>query len=401
MVTKKEKMKKIKQTISAIILSLLITVPSFGQAIDQNRMDRDLKIAESILRTLSNSDKNNRLFTTQLEGNYVPGYGVILSYPNNTLNIRTSRNGRSEIIVYPSSKRTTNNVIQSNESDSYSYSFSTADDEDSKKNKIKEKIIVEQESKWMEKSKELFEEHASIFLVDYADLIGQLNASDKIMINLKGLKNNMLFFDNNAIKSQPSTGRTAEILKSDLTTYKQGKSTREAAIKKIKFTSSTKEDKVERDLELFGSIFAKLYGSDFSSTYYTTSHNVSYERLENFGAIFNMRVYSSSNNNGLHSIRTTRENGLTQEERNRKVSGMYPEFERSLKENILNYGRTIKSLLPNEILMFKIRLTECKACEMPKSIEVSVKASILGDYGSGKIDMDRAISAITINKVSN
>ncbi len=404
-----------KQTIYGLVLVLLIAGSAYGQAIDQKRMERDLEIAENILQTLSNSDGNRSFFSShQTESSYIPDFGVILSFPSNaSFNVRKSKNG---LIVYPSSQGTV--VVppappgkEKSHSYSYSYSYSTddCDDDDDDddhyhdKKKIKEEVKKGQKE-WAEKSEETFKEQATAFLVDYADLIGQLKPTDKIMITTKSKHSNVFFLESNVVNrvnTNQSTGRTAEILKSNLIAYKQGKSSRDATIKKIKFSTSVKDVKLERDLELFGSIFAKLYDSDLSTTYYTSSHRVNYERLENFGAIYNMRVYSSSQDNGLHIIRTTRERGLTQEERDKKVNAMYPEFEQSVKENILDYGRTIKSLKPNEMLMFKIRLTECERCEMPRSIEVSVKANVLSDYGSGKLSRDKAMGAITIKKTSN
>ncbi len=413
-VTKLETMKKMKQTIYGLVLVLLIAGSSYGQAIDQKRMERDLKIAKNILETLSNNDENRLgFFGHQTEGSYIPNFGVILSFPSNTsFNIHKSK---INLIAYPSLEG--NTVAPpappggKTKSHTYSYVYSTDSDDDCDncpdkeeiKEEIKEKIKQGQEE-WAVESEETFKEQATAFLVDYANLIGQLKPTDKIMITTKSKNSHVFFLESNMVnrlKNKQSTARSAEILKSDLIAYKQGKASREATIKKIKFSTSTKDVKLERDLELFGSIFAKLYDSDLSTTYYTSSHRVSYERLENFGAIYNMRVYSSSQDNGFHTIRTTRERGLTQEERNKKVNAMYPEFEQSVKENILDYGRTIKSLKSNEILMFKIRLTECNGCEMPRSIEVSIKASVLSDYGSGKLSRDKAIGAITVKKTSN
>lgn len=389
---------------------MVIAGSAFGQSIDQKRMDRDLEIAENILQTLSNSDGNKFYSSHSTESSYIPDFGVIFSYPSNNFSLRTLdiKGGRNREYII-SGNATGRNVIvsPSSDGDTYSYSYTTTDHHDDDddcddcpdKKDLKEKLKKGQEE-WAKKSEDMFKEQTTAFLVDYADLIGQLKPSDKIMITSKTKNNNVLWIDDSDKKRQ-STGRTAEILKSDLIAYKQGKSSREATIGKIKFASTVKDEKVERDLELFGSIFAKLYDSDLSNTYYSSSHRINYERLDNFGAIYNMRVYSSSQDNGRHTIRTTRESGLTQEERNQKVNAMYPEFERSIKENILDYGRTIKSLKPNEMLMFKIRLTECKGCEMPRSIEVSVKASTLSEYGFGKITKDKAMESITIKKSGN
>jgi hypothetical protein len=413
-------MKKMKQKFYTLAIALFLTGYSFGQTIDQKRMDRDLKIAENILQTLSNHEGYRLYSSNNRESSYIPDYGVIFSLPGNRFNVRNYKGNNRGYIM---SGATSGNVVVAPSSDggTYSYSYSTIRDHDDDcedcpdkketketKDKIKEKVIKEHED-WVKKSEETFKEQSTAFLVDYADLIGQLKPTDKIMISSKSKSNDVrwvgegvdVWVGGDNSRNNQSTGRTAEIAKSDLIAYKKGNISREATIKKIKFSTSVKDEKVERDLELFGSIFAKLFDSDLSSTYYTSSSRINYERMDNFGAIYNMRVYSSSSDNGRHTIRTTRESGLTQEERDSKVNAMYPEFERSVKENLLDYGRTIKSLKPTEMLMFKIRLTTCEDCEMPRSIEVSVRANILTDYGLGKTSKENAMKAITVKKTPN
>lgn len=368
-------MRTIRRTIYSLGLAILIAGSAHGQGIDQERMDRDLKIAENILGTLSN-DRN--LFSGRnIESNYVPDYGVIFSLPQSAIVFTTKGNGGVSVI-----------------SSGSSYSYVVADAPDSDDDEVSQASAEEQADAYDEKVKE----QMTLFLVDYADLIGQLKPTDRIMVNLKNSRNQVWVSGDRV--NEKNMGKTAEILKGDLIAYKSGKATRQQTIGKIKFTEVN--TKMEKDLELFSSIFSRLYEPDMSNTYYASSRNINYERMENLGAIFSMRVYSSSSDdNGRHTIRTTGERGLTQEERNEKVNAMYPEFETSLKQNVIDYGRTIKSLKPSELLIIRVRLTECKGCEMPKSIELSVKASVLSDFDGGKISRDKAMDAISIKKEGN
>lgn len=356
---------------------MTLAMQSVGQ-IDQERMDRDLTIAENILATLSNSNNRNLFSSSRnIESTYIPDYGVIFSLPQNSL-------------VYTSRSREGVSII-SQSGDSYSYAIGSNHNDRSEKE--------EKEREELEKAVEdQLKENMTIFLVDYADLIGQLKGSDRIMVNVKS-SSNQIWVSNSNLRKQ-SNGRTAEILKSDLAAYKSGKSSRDETIGKINFKINDEASK-SRDLELFSSIFGRLYEADMSSTYYSSNRSIYYERLDNLGAIFSMKVYSSSEDNGRHTIRTTGESGLTRAERDDKVNDMYPEFEKSLKENMLDYGRTIKSLKPTEMLIFKVNLTECKQCEMPRAIEVSIKASTLADYDSGKTNKANALSAIKVKKISN
>lgn len=368
-------MKTLRRTIYSLGLAMIIAGSTFGQTIDQERMDRDLKIAENILGTLSNSERG--FFSSRsVESNYVPDYGVIFSLPQSSL-------------VYTSTSKKGVVVSENNSSSGYTYVISDSDSGNNKgvnAEELKEEIDTQ------------LKEQMTLFLVDYADLIGQLKSADRIMINVKNNRNHVWLSNDNV--TEKNMGKTAEIAKSDLIAYKSGKATRDATIGKIKFTEVN--DKMEKDLELFSSIFSRLYEPDMSSTYYASSRNINYERLDNLGAIFSMRVYSSSSdNNGKHTIRTTGERGLTQDERDAKVNEMYPEFEKNMRQNIIDYGRTIKSLKPSEMLIIKVRLTECDDCSMPKSIELSVKGSVLSDFDSGKLSRDKAMAAISIKKTKN
>jgi len=80
------------------------------------------------------------------------------------------------------------------------------------------------------------------------------------------------------------------------------------------------------------------------------------------------------------------------------VKELYPEFEKSIKEDMLEYGRTIKSLKDDENLIIEINLTQCRRCGIPSTLELSIKNSALKDYSSGKITKDAALAKIMVKK---
>jgi hypothetical protein len=92
---------------------------------------------------------------------------------------------------------------------------------------------------------------------------------------------------------------------------------------------------------------------------------------------------------------------LDEETRNKKVIELYPRFEQELKDNILEYGRTLKSLKDEEVLVFNVILTKCRECKIPSTLELSIKSSILRDFGTGKMDKTTALSKFTIKKGPN
>src|SRR5262249_36404685 len=128
---------------------------------------------------------------------------------------------------------------------------------------------------------------------------------------------------------------------------------------------------------LLSSIFARLYRYDLSKTYFT-GDNVSYERLKDFGAIYYMQVYGSSERDYQRFVMPTI--GLDDvdlETRNKKVGELYPKFEKEFKENILEYGKTVKSLGDEEVLVFQVTITRCKGCGIPSTLETTIKGADL------------------------
>lgn len=378
---------KLNRHIQLIVaLMLLSATCTFGQGYDEQRMDRDLKIAANILTTLSSGEDGSFRFYNKVEGNYIPDYGVIFSLPKTSVVYGTVGRGRT---LYT----TGSSVVVYGEDDE--------DDEDARK---KEAKVQQQKQELMELKEKAEKQTRQVmidFLADYADLIGQLKPTDRVVVQSQGRNERIyaetIFVDGQKTKRAGNSGLSAQVLKSDISAYKEGKLSRDAFEKKIEFTTGEDEE-VAKDIRLFSSIFARLYEPDISTTYYTSSRTIGYTQLANFGITFNMKVYSSSSDNGLHTIRTTGESGLTQDERNVKVNAMYPDFKESFKENLLDYGRTIKSIKPDEMIVFKVALTECKGCDMPEKIEVTVKGSTLKDYDAGKLSRDKAMAMITVKE---
>jgi len=360
----------------ALMLLALTSFSAMAQGIDEERMARDLKIAENILGTLSNQE-NRLLGRDNIESNYVPDYGVVFSIPLKTIYFKSSEKG--SYVYSAGNARITiidrdDDEVDGGSDKGFEFKMDTEDLIDTLQEDTREQMIT--------------------FLADYADLIGQLKPSDRVVIQTKN-RQDVFFYDTRG-NSTLSGGLSAQVLKSEISAHKQGKLSREKFIEKILFTEGS--EKVEKDIELFSTIFSRLYEPDLSSTYYLASRRIGYTSLKNMGVTFNMRFYSSSSDRGFHTIRTTGESGLSQAERDAKIDAMYPEFEKSFKENILDYGRTIKSMEPNESLIFKVKLTECNSCEMPGEIEVAVKMKTLRDYDKGALSRDKALNQITIKR---
>lgn len=418
----------------AVVLGTQIAT---AQSADETRMKRDVEIAENVLSTLIKQEFSKRdFFPIEVRGSYRAGYGVTFTVPTDML----------VPMVWGSDDR--NIMVLDGTPGVYSYSFSTAPEaeelavlerevtEKEKDKAEKEMAKADKEMKSAKKEMEKAEKSERVarteseykrgaaagvrvtrssrsgnrdsllavsnakiiqaaknFIADYGDMLSQLKADEKIVITNQG-DNQRWFYGQTTKRSILAV----EASKGDLTQLRQGKITRDQLIAKIKVTNTESSGKMEPDLELLTSIFNRLYRSDLSSNFFVNG-NAYYERLTDYGAIVYMQVYSSNQvEGGKWDMPTVDLRDVDQATRDKKVKELYPGFESELKENILEYGRTLKSLKDNEQLVFNVTLTKCKGCGIPSDIEVSVQNSVLKDYSSGKLEKNSALGKMTVKK---
>jgi hypothetical protein len=246
-------------------------------------------------------------------------------------------------------------------------------------------------------------EAAKNFIADYGDLLTQLQPNEKIVVTNKGEGNAFpkVWMGGSFERTQKQNLVNVEGTKSDVNQFRQGKITRDQLLAKLRVVNSEISDELQPDLELLSSILNRLYSRDLSKTFFS-DENIYYERLKDFGALYHMQVYASNQvdgfNEDIYDMPTLRLRDVDQETRDKKVKELYPEFEKSIKEDMLEYGRTVKSLKDDETLMFEINLTRCRNCKIPSTLELAIKSSALKDYSSGKITKDTALAKITVKK---
>jgi hypothetical protein len=380
-------MKKMIRMASAGVMMCLIAFSGFAQKIDNERLKRDIAVAENVLSTLlrqATTTGRTAYYFGEVKGNYMTGYGVIFNVPFNEWSFiagdatTINRNGQGYVITWDSQPRVA--VARGN------------NNQEEKETRLKTLSEASVDS-LRTVAKNNYLEAMKTFLADYGDMISQLGPNEKIMVTNRGNSNNWEY----GVRRQ-RTMLSAEISKADLTLFKQGKLNREQVLSKIKVVNTESAEEVEKDLELLASILGRLYRSDLSKSYYQDG-NLYYERLSNYGVIYYMQVYSSSRDaDDTHIMPTLNLRDLSQEERDEKVKEMYPAFEKDLRENLLEYGRTIRSLKPEEMIMVQVILTKCEGCKIPATLELTVKAGVLQDYTAGKISKDVALAAITSKK---
>lgn len=398
---------KVKTRILIIVMmaAVLAAQVSFAQKIDEERMQRDIAVAENVLSTLIKQQFGNQrtFFPLEIRGNYQAGYGVTFALPADftTPIAFISPPGVNDVVIWGNPPSPSN----------FSYYYDDKDDKEGTKivnektMRLKERTTADRNRVNMDSVRDAYNqrviEASKTFLLDYADMIAQLQPGEKVIISNQGNQPRQWvarYFD-----APQRTHLSIEAVKSDLTQFRQGKITRDQALAKIKVVNTQTVNEVEADLELFSSILGRLYGQDLSKTYFI-GDQIYFERLKDFGAIYYMQVYSGIERGEFtnrYYMPTLGLEDVDLETKNKKVKELYPRFEKELKENILEYGRTIKSLNDDESLVIQVAMTKCKGCNIPSSLELTVKGSVLKDFNAGKIDQHAAANKIAVKKGAN
>lgn len=450
-----------KRVINFLIVGLiLVSATLFAQKPTEERMKRDIAVMETALSEMIKQELNQRnFFFMDVKGNYVSGYGVTFTVPTSMIsNVWSTGSGYVMSVDGNVSLGSVAFASPNHDSDleiteKEAREAKAAMKNDKNKNVQKERDKAEQdaqvarnkadratqEAREAEREATLYGiqsrngvngyystgnnrkrfntdslnavsnakiiEAAKTFITDYGDMLSQLAPNERIIVTNRGSNENNVWL--NGAKAKRSL-LSVEATKSDLTQFRQGSITRDQFIKKMKVVNTVTSEKTEPDMELLASIFNRLYREDLSRTYYMQG-GAYYERLNDFGVILHMQVVSSLSNGDYYTpakdvrlaMPTLGLTNLTQEERDKKVKELYPVFESELKENILDYGRTLKSLNDNEQLIVDVSMTKCTGCGIPASLELAVKASVLKDYSAGKLDKSAALSKIEVKKGPN
>jgi hypothetical protein len=280
----------------------------------------------------------------------------------------------------------------------------------------------------LEASMQHTEQAVITFLADYADLIGQLKPTDHILVKQESPFGEDVYIagwdegddvwvvpdvdvdvdvdeddwgGSSGISSpaKKGSGFSAEVSKKVVTDYKTGKINFDTFKEKVNIKRAEPEIK-SPDLDMFANIFKQYYSPKMSKTFFTES-KPRYQVLDNFGVIYTIRTYSSYIDGKYYNMPVLARERVSSEERKAAIEELYPKFENDIKAFIIDYGRTIRSLEDKDMLLLKIYMTKCEDCAIPKSIDVSVKISVLKQFDQQKLSRDKALAAIEIKKNFN
>jgi len=386
--------------ITTILISgaLLISTAIRAQ-VDDVKMTKDLRVASKVLETLTQGDDHLMMYSDNVEGNYIEGYGVIFGIGGGysvfmkqkgkyAYSIRTGSG--SGVVVSP---QIDTEVAAKAEAAEKAEIEARAEADHARSRSISGGVFTEENGAGEDEAEIDFEKIMLEFLVDYSQMINQLKPTDKILVSTK--KSDYMYVSPQTVSVSEGEGHgiTAELLKKDHNDYMSGKINRKQLITKIKINKHDGSTLRSKDLDLFSSMLKTIYDPSYTDTYFI-SWKPDYERIKGVGAIYSFKVYSSYDDNGLYRMPGIDKAGLSAVERNKNVEELYPVFVESMKENIIQYGRTINSLEPNEMVLLKITLTKCDDCSIPKKIQFSVKQEVLAAFNSGKLSQKEAIAKV-------
>jgi len=380
--------------------ALLVVITSvWAQKADDERMKRDIEVAENVLSTLIKQEigQQRSFFPVEVSGTYMPGYGVTFRVPGDALVGWIVTSPQAPVVNGQSMRWSDGVTVYSSGGDEDSMEEDQLDEEDddafvlkNKRKKVnRDSARADYNNKIIKASKD--------FILDYGDFLTQLGPNERIIVTNQSGDGRFIYFS----PEQKRSRITIEATKADVLAFRQGKLNREQALAKLKVVNTETVPTKEADLELLTSIFARLYRPDLSKTFFSED-NIYYERLKDYGVVFYMQVFSS-NQIGFqrYAMPTIGLESVDQQTRDKKVAEIYPKFEQELMDNMLEYGRTLKNLKDDELLIFNTTLTRCKGCNIPASVEISVKGSVLKDYNTGKLNKSSALSKITLKKGPN
>ena len=386
-----------------ILLIAAFVVTSQAQSIDEERMHRDLEVAENALSTII-SPKNNQFprlsFGDDIEADYIKDYGVILMVPSQGY-------GRGSVFGIAETENVGTIYTVKGEKAPKSAKALKAH-----KAPSADKLEVSVHEK-----KEHFIEKSKLFLADYAGIIGQLKDDQMISIRRGGDDLHVNNFDlsklnfakegtDSDVVATWSTKMNAdfnselivETSVAKINALRKGKISREDFFKSVSVVENVRDYAKDADLETLSAMFHRRYKKDLSTTYYSESQP-KYSKLSKFGVIVKMKFYSSYEDNNVYSMPTIGKKGLTLKERNQLVMDLLPQFESDFKENLVNYGRTLKNLDSDEVLLFEISMTTCKDCkDFPEVMKFSVKKSVLHKYNRGSLSLNDAVNKVNVER---
>lgn len=92
----------------------------------------------------------------------------------------------------------------------------------------------------------------------------------------------------------------------------------------------------------------------------------------------------------------TQNNTLNNSELKKQEQKAFKQFLSQLKQTLVDYGRTIRSISPDESVFLMVNISG--ADYLPNHVDLQISRSVLHAYGQGKISRQQAIGKVRVRK---
>lgn len=382
--------------ILTILIGIFAQSSSKAQNIDRGRMNRDMRISKKIIGVLFTpmAGKNEagvfRLGENdyKIHGTYLPEYGVLFVVNNQSTpltNLSFSLSGDS-----------TNNI-----------NFFKIKYKGGTGTITKTKII----------------NRIKYFLRTYGPTIGQLDNNDRVTVIYQSNLDDYYVF--NGVMSDTTSKSNERKLPSEIIV-----SAKEANIQalthgsinknqfnnRLRTSTSNKLGAQHHDIK----IMATILKTEFQNNHYkfNISDPVHHLYVKDLGALFfvdasygggfpTARLFLEIKNNfkKLAKLDTSNNHIYIRKYPGTKVKisefrkqkkKNFKKFLTQLKQTLVDYGRTIKSISPGESIFLMVNITDTGI--FPNNVKLQIKESVLQAYNHGKISREQAIDKIRVRK---
>ncbi|NVJ48083.1 MAG: hypothetical protein HWE07_13190 [Cytophagia bacterium] len=365
-----------------------VTVNGFGRQ-EQDlsklpKMEKDIVILQNVLSDLF-SNKERSFYTSRAaKGMYVPGNGVIFSMG--------SSNMYGDILVeYVSAQELLERDVEE-----------------------EEEVDIDELNK---KTEEAIREKSKEFLTNYGSLLSELKSGEKLMLNIdyairekreerSTVSNRVRFVSpSRSIKKRMQSSISYKTLND----FSTGKINMQQAMAAVETKAVEDAEKDMTDAKILAGILDDLLQSSLDGKFKRRG-KTSWTYFNGFGLMFNIQMGTQVSNGlviysqGGTDARVVNRSEKEEERKKtlKEVEDAYPEFENLLKENIIQYGRTLRSLGEGESVIVNVDLGGYyNDSELPRSIRMIVPKSSIDAYAKGQKSLEQVKQEIDITKLQS
>lgn len=351
------------------------------------KMEKDIVILQNVLGDLFSSKEHSFYSSRSAKGLYIPGNGVIFSMGNSLYG-----NAFVEVLRVSEAR-----VVEGK--------------------KVEDEISADEINK---KTEDELKTKSREFLTNYGSLLSELKPGEKVMLNID--YNEMVDRSNakkadgqSVIYVSPRANKKrmqSSITQKTLTDFTSGKINLEQAMNAVKVDILDGAEDERTDAKILAGILDDLLQSSMDGKFKRRS-KTNWTYFDGFGLMFNIQM-STQAGRGLHvssvggsgsvSIISGKKDEveIDIDELKKEVEEAYPDFENMLKENIIQYGRTLRSLKDGESIIVNVDFGSVfRDSKMPRSIRMVVPKSSIDAYAKGQKTLDQIKKEVDVTQLQS